>query len=384
MKKKMLVFVAVGALMIAQPQFVKAHDLKPLLSGFFMQLEGRYVMSDGDETPFAMDNTGRVFDLDLDGEDTTARFGMGMYIGNSGLDVGLHYSGLNISGNRGNQNCLPASISNATTLPIPVGVGSAYPPCIAPLIGNPTAGATGFPLMSYVAGHNFERATYDTTYHVVDFEVGYNMQLGRVNVRPFVGARYADFEQTTNFGLNMIYGMAPTPAPPYLLPGGLHAEWERLVSQNGFGPRLGLDAQVDVGSGFGLAGSISGSVLFGDRDSVDSATIAGLSVLNTVGGPPLPLKGRVVEGDGDTFYNAEGDIGLTYSLDLGNASSMMMTVGYRAEVWFDVNNTSNNFTASGLGGLNGAVFPATALGDFGDENADQVFHGPFLRAKLNF
>ena len=85
----------------------------------------------------------------------------------------------------------------------------------------------------------------------MDFEVGYNIQLGRVNLRPFVGARYADFEQTTLTsglfiqGFPLRYGV--------LTPGGFHASWERLVTNTGAGPRLGLEAQVNVGSGFGFA-----------------------------------------------------------------------------------------------------------------------------------
>lgn len=51
LKNNLLAFAAVGAFMVAQPNFAQS---EPLISGFYMQLEGRYVMSDGDETPFAV------------------------------------------------------------------------------------------------------------------------------------------------------------------------------------------------------------------------------------------------------------------------------------------------------------------------------------------
>ncbi|MGV7220827.1 MAG: Lpg1974 family pore-forming outer membrane protein [Nitrospinales bacterium] len=364
-KKHLLAYAAVGAFLVAQPQFAKAHDLKPLLSGFFMQLEGRYVMSDGDETPIAIGNDGRIFEIDMNNEDTTARFGMGMYIGNTGIDVGLHYSGLNISGTRNGHDCLPLTQITATP---------AYAPCVAPLIGNPALATTAFPLMSYVGGHNFEPADYDTTYHVVDFEVGYNLQLGRTSLRPFVGARYADFEQSVHTSGNFATAFT-SPLPGVYVPLGGHADWSRLVTNRGAGPRLGLDAQVEVGAGFGFAGSISGSVLWGERDTVDSSNFGGVAVTS--------LQGGVPDGDdGDTFYNAEGDLGITYGVEMGNGSSMMMTLGYRVEAWFDVNNTSNSF--SGLGPAQLVLFPATAIGAIGDTEADQIFHGPFMRAKLNF
>lgn len=357
LKNNLLAFVAVGAFMFAQPNFAQSESL---ISGFYLQLEGRYVMSDGDETPYAVSSARQIFKIGLNEEDTTARFGMGINIGNR-LDVGLHYSGLNIQGNRAGQAC---------------GVSAGFPTlCLGPLIGNgavSTLGAIPYTYAGTGVAQNVEQATYDTTYHVVDFEVGYSLKLGQVDVRAFIGVRYAEFDQTINFAGNYILYQAPVAG---LFPVGIHSDLSRNVVAEGIGPRLGVEANVPLGRGFGLAGSVSGSVLFGDRDTVETINFAGFPAgfLFVPGGSSI-----VNDGDnGDTFWNAEGDLGFTYGVELGNASSMIMTIGYRAEAWFNVNNTQNTFTAPGTFG-----FPSGHL--FGDVNADQLFHGPFMRAKLNF
>jgi len=52
-------------------------------------------------------------------------------------------------------------------------------------------------------------------------------------------------------------------------------------------------------------------------------------------------------------------------------SSLIFTLGYRAEAWFNVNNTRSE--------------PPTLSGNlFGSMYADQVFHGPFLRGEWRF
>jgi len=85
----------------------------------------------------------------------------------------------------------------------------------------------------------------------------------------------------------------------------------------------------------------------------------------------------------DTFFNAEGEIGLSFPQELLNASAIMITFGYRAEAWFDVNNTSNSFAIAV-----GANAPPNNLLPFGsitgDREADLFFHGPFVRMGLNF
>ena len=53
---------------------------------------------------------------------------------------------------------------------------------------------------------------------------------------------------------------------------------------------------------------------------------------------------------GDDFYNAEGEIGLSYGVEMGNSRPMIFTLGYRAEGWFGVNNTRSTNAVSPLAG----------------------------------
>ena len=340
LKNNLLAIAVCGALSVAQPDVAHSDSL---ISGFYMQMEGRYAINDSDNGPHAVNIfTGSLLKTDRINfdEDITGRFSMGVNIGRH-LDVGIHYSGLNIHGTGPRYVCAPLT------------------PCVGPLGGN----GIGAPSYTPFVGDNFETVYSDTSYHIVDLEVGYSLQLGQVSLRPFLGVRYADFDiNTQNTGS---ISTAPVSVG--------HIDFARHVNTTGFGPKLGVDGHVPIGTdtGFGIGGSIGGSILFGDRDIVDSMLLGN-------GVVPSPLSGSVQISDGvDTFYNAEADLGMTYSVAMGNASSMMMTVGYRIEAFFDVNSTRSSFAA---GGAN--FYPAGTL--HGDKTANQVFHGPFLRARLNF
>ena len=263
---------------------------------------------------------------------------MGLNIGQN-IDVGLFYSGLNIRGEAAPYTC-----------------ASAATPCIAPLAGNGISNAYTY---AGLLGHNYESVETETTYHVVDFEVGYSMQLGQVALRGFVGVRYADFDQNIS-GTGHFYPGIPT---------NPNFSFERHVHAVGIGPRLGVEGNIPLGStNFGLAGGINGAILFGDRDTVDSTIAGGFAFTET---------SRLIDDGDDTMYNVEGDLGFTYGIELGNASSMMLTAGYRVEAWFNVNNAESSFTGPGIG-------PLPAGAQYGEDDDGQLFHGPFLRAKLNF
>ncbi|MCH7937734.1 MAG: hypothetical protein IH994_11700, partial [Proteobacteria bacterium] len=148
------------------------------------------------------------------------------------------------------------------------------------------------------------------------------------------------------------------PSDPYV------AVLKRDMRNWGIGPRLGVEVSEPVVGGFRLSGSVSGSALFGDRDTIDSA-------LGPNFGIPLPTTARLTD-DRQSFFNVDGELGIGYAVEMGNARSMMLTLGYRAEAWFGVSNTTNSAVSQ---------FPGRS---YGDRDADQLFHGPFLRGILNF
>jgi len=325
-----LACVLTTALAVAMPEFARAGD-----GGMYFKFEGRGVFSDGDEFPYAIQNdTGEVFDIELD-ESFAGKVGLGARFG-SAWDIGVLYSGMRATGNTPAFQGAPGTASNA----------------IFPLVN-----AYAYPNTCITCGTTYYQSTdakAEQTYHVVDFEVGYTMKLGSADVRLIAGVRYADFlrKDTSTMGW----------MGTYLYVG----QFSRTNDNWGIGPRLGLEFAQPLGSGgVQLTGSVSGSALFGERETTDSV-LAGLS-LNA--NSPLPLVNQYGSGGGDDFYNAEGEIGLSYGIELGNARSMIVTLGYRAEGWFGVNNMQST----------SPIFPIV-----GDDSADEFFHGPVLKGTLNF
>jgi hypothetical protein len=71
--------------------------------------------------------------------------------------------------------------------------------------------------------------------------------------------------------------------------------------------------------------------------------------------------------DSQTTYNADVELGIGYGVEMGNDNSILITLGYRGEAWWDITDTST-----------------TAPLKIGDKDEDQFFHGPFLRGTFNF
>ncbi|MGV7222350.1 MAG: Lpg1974 family pore-forming outer membrane protein [Nitrospinales bacterium] len=303
--------------------------------------EGRGVFSDGDEFPYAYQNgSDTLYEIGLD-ESFAGKVGIGARFGGA-WDIGVLYSGLRSTGNTPAFRDGPLG-TVATNALFPLVNAYAYP------YAGSTTGAT------FYQGSD---ATSEQTYHVVDFEVGYTMQLGSADVRLIAGVRYADFLRKDSS--TMVWNNVAMTSP-YV------GVFSRTNDNWGIGPRLGLEFAQPLGSGgVQLTGAVSGSALFGERETIDRA-LAFLSGIPTPNGV-IPHENRYNAG-GDDFYNAEGEIGLSYGVELGNARSMIFTVGYRAEAWFGVNNTRSTSSV---------VPPA------GDTESDEFFHGPVLKGTLNF
>lgn len=338
LKQRLLVFVIVAAFASATPEFAGAQEQESALKGFYFKFEGRGAISDGDEFPYAEsgrpwiqgETVRRVFDIGLN-PSFSGRVGAGFRLSNS-WDVGLLYSGLKTSDRD------PLAVAPLTSQ------GSYFYDQYFGLIN---------PGLNLVFGYSSVQALMEFSYNVVDFEAGYSLQLGETDVRLFGGLRFAEVKQShqSTFAGTGAGGTA------YV------AVLKRDMRNWGIGPRLGVEASMPVGGGFRLAGSVSGSALFGDRDTTDSGL--GLSF-----GFPIPTTARLSP-DRNVFGNVEGDLGIGYAVEMGNARSMMITLGYRAEAWLGVSNTRNSAISH---------FDNT----YGSRGADQFFHGPFLRGALNF
>lgn len=321
LKMSLLAIVLTAALAVATPEYARAQDSN--FKGFYFKAEGRGNIAAGDEAPYAGDTRGpEIYDIGLDATGSF-RVGAGIRFGSS-WDIGLLYSGLKTTGKDPRID--------------------AYP--FRNLYAINTIGTFAGPLTA-----DFAQARSEFTYNVVDFEAGYTLNLGRADIRLFAGVRYADTLHNVNA---RIYTLA-----------GQH-NFDRDVDQWGIGPRLGFEAAVPVGSG-GLHLTIGGSAsaLFGDRERTDTVFST-----NIPGGGFLTRTSE----DSNTLYNADAEVGIGYGVELGNARSILITLGYRGEGWWDVTDTSTG----------GIAIPSGGSSTFGDQEEDMFFHGPFLRGMLNF
>ncbi|MGV7222476.1 MAG: Lpg1974 family pore-forming outer membrane protein [Nitrospinales bacterium] len=308
LKMYFLALTLVTALTIAMPEFARAE-----YKGFYFIFEGRGAISGGDDFPYAEStNTGEIFDLGLDASLST-RLGGGVRL-NNGLDFGIFYSGLKTSSD-------DRQYSSGQSLYYLI---------------NPANYATTY-YYNQLAHSDFEL-------DVVDFEAGYGLKLGQVDLRLMAGLRLAIAEYNIRIvGIDL--GVNPS-----------NETVNRNTDSWGFGPRIGVGGAMPLpASGFHLVGSVSGSLLFGDIETTDSL-----------------LNLEAVQGfdSGNMFGNLEGDIGVAYERDLGNGSSMSLTMGYRAAGWLGIHDTHNTTSQTGA--------------SYGDDDANRAFHGPFLRGTLNF
>jgi len=315
LKNQLFIYLVVAALAIATPEFAGRAEAQDD-SGFYFILEGRFAISEGDETPYAEQQISfrpEFIDPEIGGG---GHAGAGYRVGR--WDFGVFYSGLFVDGDE--------AIS-----------GTQYPNRFYPLLGY---GKAVYELVSTEA---------EVTYHVLDFEAGYNMKLGQADVRLFGGFRYANLDQDVN--TTFIFT-----GTPYSM------DEKRDVDFWGAGIRLGASASANIMGSFGSTASASGTVLFGEQDTLTTQdqTLGGSSIGNT----------RVSRSDGRTAGNVDGELGLTYTKDLA-ASSLIFILGYRAEGWFNVNNT-------------GSTPPTISGKSYGTSFADQIFHGPFLRGEWRF
>jgi len=201
----------------------------------------------------------------------------------------------------------------------------------------------------YFDGYSVESSA---SYDVVDFEAGYNLQLGKVDVRLFGGARFAQLDQDIISHLLCVEGRCRATE-----------QFDgHQVDFTGAGVRLGADVGAQVSGPIGIIASASGSALFGEQKIISTRRVISRGSIKS---------SRVVRHDDRTTWNVDGALGVTFNHEMDKALTLIFTLGYRAEAWFDVNNTQS-------------VTPSRSPIIYGTAYADQIFHGPFLRGEWRF
>jgi hypothetical protein len=334
LKNQLFIFLVFSALAIATPQFDTFAEAD-VNGGTFFVLEGRGSLSEGDSTvwleevtnaggTFPVASTGRIADIDTDFARFSGRLGGGYR--NGAWDFGVFYSGLQALDD---EKFVPQSFSG-------LGFGGAQVLANS-ILAIGTYNAT-VPILL--------EASASVTYTVIDVEAGFNFNLGPVDARLFGGVRYASFDQDvyTLMVINAIRGNE-----------------HRDVDFSGAGLRLGISGSAPVKGPFGVTGSVSAAGLIGEQVSVTTNRIVG----------PIQSNSRLSRRDSRVSGNFGGELGVTFNHQMDNASTMIITIGYRAEAWLDVNDTQSE--------------PPTFSGNiYGTMYADQIFHGPFLRGEWRF
>lgn len=154
-------------------------------------------------------------------------------------------------------------------------------------------------------------ARYDLDYDVFDLGLGKKFTVGDdLGLRVDAGLRYARIDQN----LNIAY-----------LQGATIFNVEDTNTFTGWGPRLGLGADWQMGHGFNLFGSAAGSLLLGDFD---------LALLTASG---TTEYGRIKDTvDNRVVPVVEMRAGIGYAYKLANGMYVGAKAGYEWQNWFNM------------------------------------------------
>ncbi len=194
-------------------------------------------------------------------------------------------------------------------------------------------GVSGGTLATGTTTQGLINSTASARFWTVDLEGGYNLALGNLGIRPFLGARYANWRHNHGFTITGGGGGSPGSAN---------------VDTWGIGPRVGVDAALRVAEPVYLFAGTSGSVLFGN-----------LSEYGSFGGGFPPPNQKI----GRTTLNFDAKVGIAYE----PVPLVSIAIGYRVDYWSGVDLETWTGFAGG---------PGTGRGH-------RVIHGPFVRLAYN-
>lgn len=185
---------------------------------------------------------------------------------------------------------------------------------------------------------------------VGDVDLGKPLSLPWLDLRPFAGLRFADFNQ---------------PSQATLL-GGEGAVERSCSHYFGFGPRLGASASRELmtlgEASLSFTAELSGAVLFGRTSHRASLTTSGTGADKTY---EQAGQGRAMQ----PVYNAETALGVQLSLPVAG-HTLAAGLGYRAAGWWNIVNTK--------------VVDYTLAGSGGTITGNQFYQGPYMNLTLSW
>ncbi len=234
----------------------------------------------------------------------------------------------------------------------------------------------------------------DTQYDAGDLLFGQKLDVGsRIRLHPFVGVRYAHLDLTdsgTYYGVVPIFGNSSKGEGT-----GATAEDSTLENQfDGIGPRLGSDAQINLGQGFSIRGRLGLSALIGSQRVTNTAIIT--IPPNNNGSSGAGFKsGGVLNAENNTdsqtrvIPEIDGRLGLNYTYAFNSGMALGIEAGWQATNYFNVVSDQYpvNLGLTGIGGGNSGGSGIGVASTIGNQHYDATsnfgLQGPYARLQLD-
>lgn len=244
----------------------------------------------------------------------------------------------------------------------------------------PPAGANGFTeLVSDFTGIYYQtaRGETNTRYDAGDLLFGQKIDVGtRIGLHPFLGVRYAHID-TTDSG--SYYNAASTlfSSDDTTRTAAENASLENQF--NGVGPRLGSDAEINLGSGFSVRARLGLSVLIGSH-SIDNDAVVVLGA--DIDNPEMTIYGTN-NSDSQTrvIPEIDGRLGLNYTYSININTTLGLEVGWQATNYFNV--ISDQYPVHfGIAGIADTDIGGAVGNQQYDSTSNFGLQGPYARLQL--
>jgi hypothetical protein len=212
----------------------------------------------------------------------------------------------------------------------------------AVFIGN--GSDTNF-MLSQTEGDVYFSSGSGFNFQTLDFDLGKHVNVGKTDVRMFGGVRLLHSRERFDFDVELDPIDALADKSGTIDKVGTSDFW-------GIGPRIGAEAYHDMGSNWGLTGSLSGSAMWGRRHSNLDLEVHTYDP-DDVGDEATDVSMDFTDNSYEVVTNVEATAGVMWQFMPGKS----VTAGYRIESWQNLR------------------------GIFSDNEGD-VFHGPFLRVDV--
>ena len=175
--------------------------------------------------------------------------------------------------------------------------------------------------------YNTASAETETRYDAGDLLFGQQLDVGkRIGLHPFVGLRYAHInisDSATYFSPSLkIFDDSPT------------TENSKLDNEfNGIGPRLGSDAEINLGGGFSVRARLGLSALIGSGRVDTDATLT--TPGSATGNPGVFYITDDTDAQTRVIPEIDGRLGLNYTHQF-DTMALGLELGWQAENYFNV------------------------------------------------